>query len=196
MARWEPNARDRLAKAALELFSEQGYDTTTVIEIAERAGLTKKTFFRHFADKREVLFFGQENLLHLFTHSVAGAPDSATPIETVATALDALDQVFGQERRAWVQQRQAVLASNSDLQERELLKLARLAAAVADALRDRGVADPTASLAAELGILAFRTAFTRWIDPANAKTFAELGRQALDELQAATASLAERHVSP
>ena len=196
MARWEPNARDRLAKAALELFSEQGYDTTTVIEIAERAGLTKKTFFRHFADKREVLFFGQENLLHLFTQSVAGAPVSATPIETIAAALDALDPVFGQERRAWVQQRQAVLASNSDLQERELLKLARLTAAVADALRERGVADPTAGLAAELGILAFRTAFTRWVDPANAKTFAELGRQTLDELTAATASLAERHASP
>src|ERR1700741_3434425 len=113
MARWEPNARERLAKAALELFTEQGYDTTTVIEIAERAGLTKKTFFRHFADKREGLFFGQEDLVQVFTHSIPEAPDSATPIETIATALNALDQVFGQERRDWVQQRQAVLAGNS-----------------------------------------------------------------------------------
>lgn len=189
MSRWEPNARERLAQAALDLFLARGYDNTTVAEIAERAGLTKKTFFRHFTDKRDVLFGGQDVLIRLFTDAIAGAPESATPIEVITAALEAADAAFAPERRDWVRQRYTVIAANRDLRERELLKSATLTAAVADALRDRGVTDPTASLAAELWSLAFRTAFARWVDPASQRKFAEHAHQVLQELRTATAAL-------
>jgi AcrR family transcriptional regulator len=160
-----------------------------VAEIAEWAGLTKSTFFRHFTDKQEVLFWGQDALIRLFVDAITGAPSSATPIDAVLAALDAAATVFSPERRAWAQQRQAVIAGNSDLRERELLKRATLAEAMADALRKRGVTDPTASLAAEFGSLAFRNAFARWTDPTNQRDFADVARRELDGLRAATAAL-------
>jgi AcrR family transcriptional regulator len=189
MSRWEPNTHERLMRAALELFHDRGYDSTTVAEIAERAGLTKRTFFRHFADKREVLFWGQDALCRLFADAIAGAPDSATPIDAIAAALEAAEVAFGPERLEFARQRQAVIAGNSELRERELLKGATLTAAIAGALRERGVTDPTANLAAELASLALSTAFARWVDPASQQKFAELARQTLQELRAATAAL-------
>jgi AcrR family transcriptional regulator len=189
MGRWEPNARERLQRSALELFLQQGYERTTAAEIAERAGLTKSTFFRHFTDKQEVLFWGQDALIRLFVDAITGAPGSVTPIDALGAALDAAATVFRPERRAWAQQRQSVIADNSDLRERELLKRAALAEAMADALRKRGVTDPTASLAAEFGSLAFRNAFARWVDPANQRDFADVAHQELDGLRAATAAL-------
>src|SRR5206468_12417027 len=101
MSRWEPNARERLVRAAVESFLDRGYDNVTVAEITERAGLTKRTFFRHFADKREVLFAGQEPLSRMFAEAIAGAPGSATPIEAIAAALEAPSAVFGPDRREW-----------------------------------------------------------------------------------------------
>lgn len=190
MARWEPNAQERLTQAALELFVDQGYDKTTVAEITERAGLTKRTFFRHFADKREVLFLGQEALTRLFTDAIAAAPASAGPLEAVAAALEASAEAFGPERREFVLRRQSVVAAHDELRERELLKMARLTAAMADELRARGVPDPTAGLVAELGSLAFSTAFARWVEPSCREGFAELARTALEELRAVAASLA------
>ena len=190
MGRWEPNAQERLTRAALDLFVDQGYDRTTVAEITERAGLTKRTFFRHFTDKREVLFLGQERLTHLFTEAIATAPPSATPLSAMTAALEASATAFGPERREFAQQRQAVITANDDLRERELLKLATLTESIADALRARGVADPTAGLVAELGSLAFSTAFTRWLDPSCTDDFAPLAREALKELQMAAAELA------
>src|SRR6476661_552062 len=154
MSRWQPNARGRLEQAALELYRERGFEQTTVMEIAERAGLTERTFFRYFADKREVLFWGQENLRELYVRTITSAPESAAPIDAVAAALEAAAPVF-RERHALARQRQAVIAANPGLQERELLKRASLASAMADALRRRGVTDPTASLAAEVGVIAF-----------------------------------------
>lgn len=190
MSRWQPNARERLVRAALELFLERGYDSVTVAEIAERAGLTKRTFFRHLADKREVLFLGEDVLSRLMADAITGAPPSATPIDAIAAALEAAATAFPPERRDIALQRQAVIARNTDLQERESAKRATLAAAMADALRERGVRDPTASLAAELGSLAFRTTFSRWADPTSEQQFAELARETLQELRAATATLA------
>lgn len=190
MARWEPNAQERLTQAALELFAEQGYDRTTVAEITERAGLTKRTFFRHFADKREVLFLGQDLLARLFTDAIAAAPDAASPVEAMTAALEASAAAFGPERREFAAQRQSVIAAHDDLRERELLKLARLTASVADALRARGVPDPTASVVAELGCLAFSTAFERWVEPSCRAEFADLARTAMAELRAVAASLA------
>ena len=163
MGRWEPNARGRLEQAALELYVERGFEQTTVAEIAERAGLTERTFFRHFADKREVLFAGAGALQEFLVSAVADAPDSVAPIDAVAAALEAAGALL-QERREYARQRQAVIAANAELQERELIKLASLAAALAGALRRRGVTDPAASLTAEAGIAVFKIAFERWVN--------------------------------
>src|SRR6266478_7539944 len=134
MGRWEPNARGRLEQAAMELYGERGFDQTTVAEIANRAGLTERTFFRHFADKREVLFWGQGALRELLVSTVASAPESAAPIDAVAAALQAAGAVL-QERRDGARQRRAVIAANAELQERELIKLAALASGMAGVLR-------------------------------------------------------------
>ena len=186
MGRWEPNARGRLEQAALELYVERGFEQTTVAEIAERAGLTERTFFRHFADKREVLFAGAGMLQELLVGAVAGAPESAAPIEAVAAALEAAGTLL-QERRDYSRQRQAVIAANAGLQERELIKLASLATALAEALRQRGVTEPAASLTAEAGIAVFKIAFERWIDGTSQPELPQLIRESLDELRAVTA---------
>src|ERR1700677_2672662 len=166
MVRWEPGARGRLGQAAFELFTERGFEQVTVAEIAERAGLTERTFFRYFADKREVLFAGSAAFQALFVSSVESAPESAAPIDAVAAALYAQAGQF-MEHPAAVRRRQAIIAAHPELRERELIKLAVVAAAVADALRHRGVGEPTASLTAEAGIAVFKIAFERWIaDPA------------------------------
>ena len=189
MARWEPNARERLERAALALFVEHGYDATTVAEIADRAGLTKSTFFRHFADKREVLFFGQDMLTELFRDAIRTAPPSATTADCLAAALEAAAVAFTAERHDLAPQRRAVIAANSELQERQLLKRARLASAMADALRARGADDVAARLAAEVGVLAFSTAYARWAAPGNRRPYAEIARAALRELRASAITL-------
>jgi AcrR family transcriptional regulator len=184
MARWQPDARGRLAQAALALYGENGYENTTVAEIAQRAGLTERTFFRHFADKREVLFGGGSALQELIVSVVADAPDSQAPIDAAAAGLEAAgEQFFVHEQRDFSRQRQAVIASNPELQERELTKLA-----IADALRRRGVDDPAATLTAEVAIAVFRTAFERWIDETNRHDFPQLVRESLDQLKALTAA--------
>jgi AcrR family transcriptional regulator len=182
MGRWEPNARGRLQQAALDLFTERGYEQTTAAEIAKRAGLTERTFFRYFADKREVLFSGGEELQQLFVDAITGAPESATPIEAAGAALAAAAAQF-EERIDSVRQRQAVVTANADLRERELIKLTALAAAVADALRERGVADTTASLTAEVTIAVFRISFERWLNEAGQQTMARIGEDLLAELK-------------
>src|SRR5579862_783299 len=145
MGRWQPNARGRLEQAALELFGEHGFENTTVAEIAERAGLTERTFFRYFADKREVLFAGAGRLDELLVGAVVAAPDSAPPFEAVAAGLDTVAAILD-ERRDFAGRRRKVIAANAELQERELIKLASWAAALAGALRERGVDADAASL--------------------------------------------------
>jgi AcrR family transcriptional regulator len=186
MSRWEPNARGRLAQAAFELFGERGFEQTTATEIAARAGLTERTFFRHFADKREVLFWGSGELQDLLVGAVVSAPESAAPIDAISAALAAAAAMF-QERREGSRQRQAIIAGHADLQERELIKLAALAAAMAGALRGRGTGEPAASLAAEAGIAVFRVAFERWVSQAGEQDLALLIRDSLDQLKAVTA---------
>ncbi|WP_433019802.1 TetR/AcrR family transcriptional regulator [Kribbella sp. CA-294648] len=186
MSRWEPNARGRLAKAALELYSERGYEQTTVAEIAKRAGLTERTFFRHYADKREVLFDGSDILKVLFASAVAEAPESAAPIDVVAAGLEAVSTAFV-DRREHFRRRQAVIVANAELQERELIKLASLSAALTDALHGRGVAEPAASLTAAAGIAVFKVGFERWIAADEEREMSRLMRESLDELKAVTA---------
>jgi AcrR family transcriptional regulator len=187
MPRWQPDAHVRLQQAALALYGERGFDNTTVAEIAEHAGLTKRTFFRYFADKREVLFWGSKALEELFVTEVGAAPASAAPLDAVAAALDAVAEMF-EERREFAARRQQIIAANPELQERELIKLASLAAAVADALRRRGVGDPAAILTAEAGIAVFRVAFQRWVEQANRQDLRRLIRDSLEELRAVTAT--------
>ncbi|HUJ64481.1 MAG TPA: TetR family transcriptional regulator [Acidimicrobiales bacterium] len=186
MGRWEPNARGRLELAAMELYVERGFENTTVAEIAGRAGLTERTFFRHFADKREVLFSGAAALQERLTGAIAGAPGSDAPIEVVASALEGAGALL-QERGTWARQRQAVIGASEELRERELIKLASLAEAVGDALRRRGVQDPAASLTAEAGIAAFRVAFERWVDQPPKQNLPQLIRDSFDQLKAVTA---------
>jgi AcrR family transcriptional regulator len=187
MARWQPDAAQRLALAALELFAERGYENTTVTDIAQRAGLTKSTFFRHFQDKREVLF-GDGTMTALVAGAIAAAPATATPLEAVAQALDAVGrQAFTPARREFSARRRAVIAANPELQEREALKGLALTASMTAALNQRGVADLTARVAAELGALAWKIAYERWGDPASGGDFSEVARRALGELLAASA---------
>ncbi|MFB1479213.1 TetR/AcrR family transcriptional regulator [Corallococcus sp. RDP092CA] len=187
MGRWEPNARDRLAQAAMTLFQEHGYDRTTVEEIAARAGLTERTFFRYFTDKKEVLFGGSEALHERIVTTIAEAPEGAAPLDTVAAALDALAPFF-KDRRDHARARQALLLAHAELRERELIKLASLASAAADALRARGVPEPTASLSAEAGMAVFKVAFERWLEDPKARDLSRHLQLGLDELRAVTAS--------
>src|SRR5271170_5071517 len=145
VTRWQPNARGRLAQAAMELYAERGFDQTTVAEIAQRAGLTERTFFRHFADKREVLFAGGDALQELLVSAVADAPDGLAPLDMAAAGIEAAAALI-QERPEFARARQAIIAASAELRERELIKLASLSAALAEALRERGVEDPTATL--------------------------------------------------
>ena len=164
MARWQPDASQRLVLAALDLFAERGYENATVTEIAGRAGLTKSTFFRHFADKREVLF-GGETMTGLLVEGIAAAPATATPLEAIGHALDAVGrEAFTQELRDFTARRRAVIAANPELQEREALKGLALAVSITGALKQRGVPDLTALLAAELGALTLKIAYERWSD--------------------------------
>jgi AcrR family transcriptional regulator len=186
MVRWEPDSRGRLAQAAMELYGERGFDQTTVADIAERAGLTERTFFRHFADKREVLFAGAQGLLDLLVSAVVNAPDSATPLEAVTLALEAAGALFN-ERRGFSVQRQRIIDGSAELQERELIKLSSLAVALADALRQRGVADPTAGLTGEVAIAIFKISFERWVSSAEPTDLAQVIRDSLDQLRIVTA---------
>jgi AcrR family transcriptional regulator len=186
VARWEPDARGRLEHAAIELYWERGFESTTVAEIAERAGVTERTFFRHFADKREVLFGGSETLRELLVDRVAAAPDDAAPIDAVTAALEAAGGLI-QERGEWSQRRQAVIAANAELRERELVKMATLVTAMTEALRGRGVKDPVARLTAEAGIAAFKVAFETWVRHPSRRNLPRLVRESLQQLKAITA---------
>jgi AcrR family transcriptional regulator len=166
----------------MELFSERGFEDTTVADIAERAGLTKRTFFRYFTDKREVLFSGAATLEETFVQGVMDAPADASPLEAIAAGLDAGAVLFEQiPDRA--RDRQAILAANPELQERELIKLAKLARAGAEALRHRGVAEPAAGLAAEAGMAVLRVSFDRWTDDPHGQDLRKLLRESLSELK-------------
>ena len=191
MSRWEPNAVERLQQAAMDLYRQRGFDETTVAEIAARAGLTERTFFRYFADKREVLFRGSTALQESLTQSVASAPEGTAPIDAVAAALEATSPAF-EERRDFARQRHALIAAHPELQERELIKLASLATAIAEALRRRGVTDPAASLASEAGIAVFKTAFESWVRDPRRRALSQHVRQSLKSLKAVTAGKGRR----
>jgi AcrR family transcriptional regulator len=189
MARWEPGARERLVLAAVDLFTEQGYDATTVTQIAERAGVTKSTFFRYFPDKRELLVAGQQTLSRLLAEGIAEAPDTATPLEAVAAGLERASGAMGPLNRELAPRVNAAVAANVELQERDALKRVGLAAAMTGALLARGVPEPIAHLAAELGVLAFKQGYTEWLQAHDDAALAPYTVAALDELRKASQSL-------
>lgn len=191
MARWQPGAQERLIVAAVDLFTEQGYDATTVAQIAQRAGVTKSTFFRYFPDKRELLVAGQETLSVLLAGGIADAAEDASPLEAVAAGLERASSLMGPVNRQLGPRLKAAVAASTELQERDALKHIGLAAAMTSALIARGVPEPTSQLAGELGVLAFRRGFTRWseADRPDGEGLAPHALAALEELHRATLSL-------
>ena len=194
MAAWldgNRGRRERLVVAAVDLFTEQGYDATTVAQIAERAGVTRSTFFRHFSDKRELLVAGQETLSRLLADGITEAPASASPLEAVAAGLERASGAMGPANRELGPRLKAAVAASTELQERDALKSVGLAAAMTAALVARGVPDPTAHLAGELGVLAFKRGYARWSegDRDDGTGLAHHALAALEDLRTATASL-------
>jgi AcrR family transcriptional regulator len=183
MGRWQPDSRGRLQEAALALFAERGFDQTTAAEIAAQAGLTERTFFRHFADKREVLFGGSEVLKDRIVAGVAGAPKSNPPLDAVARGLDAAAGMLGEFRRDLASQRHTVIAANPELRERELAKVGDYAAAVATVLRRRGVGEPQATIAAEAGMTVLRVALERWAGGHDDRGLAVVMNDAMTQLR-------------
>ena len=183
MGRWEPDAEGRFRAAAMALFVERGYEQTTVADIAERAGLTARTFFRYFADKPEVLFNGAPRLQQAMVDALEKSPEHATALEAVAASLVATGEFFG-DHREFARQRRSVIEANAELRERELIKFATLSGALAEALRRRGASEPDAQLAAEVGIALFRVVFERWVGVDETRTFPDLVEDALRQLTA------------
>ena len=187
MVRWEPGATERLQKAALELFAAQGFDRTTTAEIAETAGLTQRTFFRYFADKRDVLFWGQDAFTEVFLRGMDTATEGAGPMQLISAALQSVASSFPDERRTYSRMRQAVIDSNPALQERERHKLGGLAISAAAALRERGIGEPTATLAAESGVTVFGIAFAQWIREDEDRSLTDITADTLAQLRALNA---------
>lgn len=187
MPRWEPEARARLEEAALALYDERGFDQTTVDEIAERAGLTKRTFFRYFADKREVLFGDADEAQDWVAAAVRAAPPNASALDAVAHGLDTFARGLDAQR-AQAHRRIRIVRASPELWERQLIKFAALAETIAGALRERGVQDPAAILAAESGLAALRVASDRWLGTGGKKSLQPLLADAVNELRAVTAA--------
>lgn len=169
----------------MELYLERGYEQTTVADIGERAGVTARTFFRYFADKREVLFAGSDLLEQAMVEALDAAPASASPMTAVQAALEVAGSVLVD--REFSGRRQSVIVANPELKERELIKMASLSSALADGLRRRGVSGIDAALAAEAGVALFKVAFEQWLaDPAE-RTLGQVLRDSADQLRALTA---------
>jgi AcrR family transcriptional regulator len=187
MGRWQPNSFGRLQEAALSLYAERGFDQTTAAQIAERAGLTERTFFRHFADKREVLFGGYAILRERILTGVKSAPPTDGPLDAVAKGLDAAAEMLGENRRDLALKRLEVIAANPELRERELTKLADYSKGVAEVLRERGVKEPQATFAAEAGMSVLRVAIEKWSSGADDRELIDVMRDAVTELRAVAA---------
>jgi AcrR family transcriptional regulator len=184
MGRWEPDARGRMSRAAIDLFTERGFEQTTAGDIAAEAGVTERTFFRHFADKREVLFDGSAALEQGVRDAILAAPAGTPPFDAALAGMADAGARISQWREYAVR-RAAIIAANPALRERELLKMASLVTAVAESLGERGVAGPDAELAAHSALSVFQLAFGRWVGTEPDPGFATC----LDETAAALRAL-------
>lgn len=187
MSRWEPDAPQRLAQAAIELFAERGYAETSVVDIAQRAGLAKSTFFRHFASKREVLF-GEESMSDALAEGIASTPAGMRPFDVIARVIRVLDErVFSSDYRDVAVRRRAVIEAHSDLREREALKTAHLADGIAHAFQLHCDSRADARLVAQLCLFVIAETYERWAvnNPAGGpgESFAAIGDRILDEVR-------------
>ena len=183
MGRWEPDAQGRLQQAAMALFRERGYAEVTVAEIADRAGLTKRTFFNHFADKREVLFAGAKDFEASIVKHLTQARDDLAPIDAATAALTRSSLELAQYSD-YARIRRDLIASSPELQERDLIKMTSLASAIAEALRQRHVPPRTATLTAQAAVAVFTTAYGDWLDDSTAD-FGTLMQRSLAEFRQA-----------
>lgn len=176
MPRWEHGSEDRLKKAAIELFDEQGFENTSVIEIADRAGVTPRTFFRYFSDKQEVLFAESDGLRAVLVEQILNAPDIDEPLQLVTGVLSGFNwESLGSKKSQ--RQRQAVIAANPELLERDLSKNHGIAIGVMEALRQRGIAPDIARLAAQIGIQLFSAAYVRWLEASSKVDLASMSER-------------------
>ena len=196
MPRWEEGAEERLREAALELFLEHGYENVTVAQITERAGLTRRTFSRYFADKRDVLFGGSERLPAVLADAVARADAELPPFEALLGALEGVGDALAERVAPHSAQRQAIIDGSAELRERGLAKFAAVADALEAALHGRGAAPSTAALLANVGVAVFRTAFGRWVADPGAATLSARVREAAAELSHALDATAPAVTGP
>jgi AcrR family transcriptional regulator len=183
MSRWAPDAALRLESAALELFAEQGYAATTVPQITARAGLTTRTFFRHFSDKREVLFLRDREFPAVVTALVQQAPPSLTPMDLVMHGFETVTAENFDGWRDGMILRRAVIRSDEQLRERELLKSSRLADAIEWAIVDDGVEPSVAALVAPFGVMLFDAALAEWLDASDGRRLPDVLRATRSRLQ-------------
>ncbi len=186
-------ARRRLQQAALELYRERGFDRTTTAEIAARAGVNERTFFRHFPDKREVLFDGEADLRAALTREVAAAPADLPPLAVLLRAFRKAARIL-EDNRPFAEPRLALIAETPALRERDLAKGAAVSEALAEALRGRGVPDRKADLAARTGWAAFHHAAQAWIDDSAPGDLAEGGSAAGGPAAGGSAQGLDRHL--
>lgn len=187
VSRWQPDARQRLERAAIELFAQQGFAETTVPQITARAGLTTRTFFRHFADKREVLFGGDE-IPGLAARLIAEAPPSLDPMTLIAGGLKTVTETSFEGRREELRERRDIIRSDEGLRERNLRKRAAVCEAIREGFISRGVGAMTAALLAEITVTVLNLALDQWLDQDGDRTLFEIILDTLALLQTAVAS--------
>ena len=191
MTRWAPDARGRLERAAVELFTEQGFGATTVPQIADRAGLTTRTYFRHFADKREVLFAGDE-IPETAAALMRDAPAGLAPRALIADRLRIVAGTTFEGRRDQVRHVRAIIGSDDELRERDLRKRADLAAAVRRGFEDRGEGPLAAAILADLVVSVLHVALDRWLDDPADDAHAPHLADVIDEVLASSSALLAR----
>lgn len=191
MPRWELGSEDRLKQAALELFGEKGFEDTSVVEIAKRARVTTRTFFRYFPDKRDVLFAESAGLRAALVEDILQAPDVAHPLQLVTRTLAEFDwEAMGRDTQ---RRRHAVITANPELLERDLIKRDDVAAGFTDALRHRGVDADIARLAAQVGTQVFFTAYEKWLGAGDHADLAAITEKMMSRLESIVPAGGQTH---
>jgi AcrR family transcriptional regulator len=190
MARWEPNTRGRLLHAAVELFAERGYEDTTAAQIADRANVTRTTLFRHFADKREIVFQGQDELVALAVDGVGAAPERSTPFEVLRAGVLPLCGVHADDRRELRQRLVTVIPASLELRERAVFKRSAVTDALHGALTARLGDARQGGVLADLGVRAYYDGYAAWIDADEREPLAEIVGAELDAAESALVRVA------
>lgn len=187
MGRWPPDAGERLRAAAIELFLEQGFAATTVPDIAKRAGLTTRSFFRYYADKREVLFVGEEELPNVVAQVFASADSALAPLDVVRYGILAVLGPRLEPLRGELGSLMQIISTDEGLQERHLRKMSILQAAATAAFRERGLVPLEAEVAGRLATSVYDMTLAQWLGSQD-RTFLEVSTQVLDTFPAVIGS--------